>query len=222
MNEQGSQAWRDGRAGRITASCFAEAIAMKEVVTQRENKKQGLERKTKLVPTDTRNTYMRSLIAEILSGQPKPEVSSRSLEWGKEHEPLARELYELKSGNFVEQTGLVVHPDFDFIAASPDGLIDDDGGLEMKCPKDPQIHIKTWMEGMPDEHIAQIQGGMFVTGRKWWDFVSFDPRQTPEMRLFVQRISRNDQYIDGVLQPGLLAFWRDVQSALDQLRRKVG
>lgn len=206
MIEQRSEDWRAQRAGRITASCFADAIAM--------NKKKPTE------PTAARTTYMRTVVAEILSGRPKHEISSKSLSWGTEAEVFARRAYELETGLIVVKSEFVTHPLYDFIGASPDGLIDDDGGLEMKCPHDEQVHIGTWLDGMPADHVAQVQGNMMVTGRKWWDFVSFDPRQNTDYQIYIERIERDDEYIDAVLLPGLLSFWSDVQAMLEKMKMK--
>lgn len=218
--EQRSADWFQARCGRITASRFADAIAMKEVVTQRANKKENRQKITELRPTDARNTYMREIIAEIMIGASKDQVSSASLNWGKDVEPFAREAYELETGNLVVETGFILHPHHDFIGCSPDGLIGFDGGLEMKCPKDPQVHVKTLLDGMPSEHVGQVQGCMYVTGRKWWDFVSYDPRQKPESRLYVERILRDEEYIKS-LDAGLINFWADVQKAIKQITEKV-
>lgn len=221
MIEQRSPQWLAQRAGKVTASRFADAIAMKEVTIQRESKKEGKTKITEWQPTEARNTYLREVVAEILSGEPKYEIDSASLRWGREVEDYAREAFELETGLLVVQSEFGTHPLYDFIGSSPDGLIGEDGGLEMKCPKDPQVHIKTWMEGMPDDHIEQVQGNMYVWNRDWWEFVSYDPRQKEPYRLFRQRIERNNDYIDQVLEPGLLSFWRDVQATIKKLEDKI-
>lgn len=207
MIEQRTEGWREQRAGRITASCFADAIAM--------NKRQPDK------STETREKYKRTLVDEILSGMPKHEISSKSLSWGTEAEEHARTAYELATGHMVEQSEFVTHCQYDFIGCSPDGLIAEDGGIEMKCPYDGQVHICTWLEGMPADHIAQVQGCMMVTGRRWWDFISYDPRQREPYRLYVQRIERDNEYIEKTLLPGLLKFWAEVQEMLAKIRSKA-
>lgn len=205
MIEQRTDEWRSQRAGRITASGFADAIAM--------NKRKPTE------PTEARNKYLRTIVAEILSGRPKHEISSKSLSWGTEAEEFARQEYELETGAIVVPSEFLTHPKYDFIGASPDGLVGDDGGIEMKCPHDEQVHICTLLDGMPEEHKAQVQGNMMVTGRKWWDFISYDPRQADDYKIYIQRIERDDKYIDETLLPGLLSFWDDVQSTLQRIKR---
>jgi len=209
--EQRSEEWHRQRAGKITASRFEDAISMKLV---------GREPNKVLVPTDTRSTYMREIVAAILSGEPKAEINSYSLQWGKDTEPYARQAYEIETGHVVTEAEFILHPVHDFIGCSPDGLVGADGGIEMKCPKDPGVHIKTLAEGMPEEHAGQVQGCMFVTGRKWWDFVSYDPRTDEPYRLYIQRIERDELYIQR-LESGLWKFWQDVQSYLELIKRKV-
>lgn len=207
MIEQRSEGWREQRAGKITASGFADAIAM--------HKKQPDK------STEAREKYKRTIVAEILSGIPKHEISSKSLSWGTEAEQFAREAYELETGLIVTQSGFVTHYQYEFIGCSPDGLVGNDGGIEMKCPHDEQVHINTWLEGMPEDHVAQVQGCMMVTGRHWWDFISYDPRQAEKFRLYVQRIPRDDKYINEMLLPGLLKFWAEVQQMVRAIEEKA-
>ena len=207
MIDQRTDGWHMQRAGKITASRFSDAISMKLV---------GREPNKQLVSTDARNTYMREIVSAILSGSPKPEINSSSLQWGRDVEPFAREAYEFQTGNLVNESGFVSHKDHGFIGCSPDGLVGSFGGVEIKCPKDPQIHIKTMLEGMPADHTGQVQGCMFVTGRDWWDFVSYDPRQRDGYRLYVQRIYRDDEYIKN-LERGLIDFWSYVQESLQKI-----
>ena len=206
MIDQRSDAWFQQRSGRITASRFADAIAM--------NKKTGQ-------PTAARQTYMRTVVAEILSGRPKHSISSQALSWGTEAEQFAREAYELETGLVVAESGFVVHYEFDFIGGSPDGLVGADGIIEVKCPHDEQVHIGTWLDGMPADHIPQVQGNLMVTGRAFCDFISFDPRQAEPYRLYVQRIERDDKYISETLLPGLLDFWADVQRMVKTIQDKA-
>lgn len=202
MIEQRSDQWLEARKGKITASRFADAIAF--------DKRNGK-------PTEARNSYLFDLVYQITSGNLKDQVTAKALAHGIETEPIARDAYELETGNFVVESEFILHPEFDFIGCSPDGLIDDDGGIEIKSPHNPKVHLTTILAGMPPEHIAQVQGCMFVTGRKYWDFVSYDPRQCDDLRLYVQRVFRDDQYISEVLQPGLIAFWGDVNSKIKEL-----
>lgn len=206
MIEQRSDEWFQQRAGKITASRFADAIAF--------NTKTGK-------PTAARQTYMRTLVAEILSGRPRHSVGSQAMTWGTEAEQFAREAYELETGLVVAEAEFTVHYAHDFIGGSPDGLVGKEGLIEIKCPHDEQVHIGTWLDGMPSDHMPQVQGNLMVTGRRWLDFISYDPRQADQYRLYVQRIERDDQYIEETLLPGLLSFWSDVQHMVKAIQEKA-
>ena len=112
-----------------------------------------------------------------------------------------------------------MHPRYDFIGASPDGLVSAVGGIEIKSPHDEAVHINTWLCGMPEEHMPQVQGNMMVTGRAWWDFISYDPRQCERLRLYVQRILRDDHFISEMLG-ALLQFEAELQQMVAELERK--
>lgn len=204
MHEQRSVEWHADRAGKITASRFIDVIAVR-----RDGK-----------PTEGRTKYMHQLVFERLAASPKREVSSKSMAWGAEVEGFARDAYELRTGNIVTQAPFLLHPRYDFIGCSPDGLIDADGGLEMKCPHDESVHIATWLDGMPRDHLPQVQGSMLVTGRRWWDFVSYDPRQGERFRLYIERIERDDEYIS-TLAASLLQFNAEAIAMQAELERKA-
>lgn len=209
--EQGSYEWLLARCGKITASNFHDVIT-------RSKKKVGDE----FPYLKARETYKEILVAEILTGQPAEEINAYAMRHGKEYEPLARATYEMKTGNDVLDVGLVLHPGFEFIGASPDGLIGEDGGIEIKCPKNSTIHLNTWANGLPPEHVGQIQGGLFVTGRQWWDFVSFDPRIISENgRIYIQKIERDDKYIRH-LESELVLFWKEVLDAVAKAELRFG
>lgn len=217
--EQRTEEWRQERAGKITASNFGAAIA----VTPGEGVYKTGPRKGQVKvpePTLERTRLMRTLAFERLAGIPKLEVGAKSLSWGRDLEDAAKEAYMVDTGALVEDSGFVLHPVHTFIGASPDGLIGTDGGIEMKCPHDEQVHIQTWLEGMPEGHIAQVQGNMLVTGRQWWDFISYDPRMTEPWRLYVQRIPRDEAYIKTLLT-ALLQFEAELRAMVDTLRRKA-
>jgi len=168
--EQGTEEWKLARLDKITASRFSDVLA----------KGKGL----------TRMSYMRELAAQIITGEPGGFDGNMWTERGTELEPLARQAYANHSGNTVFQVGFCEH-DILSAGASPDGLIEPDGGLEIKCPK-PATHIE-YLENnvLPPAYIAQVQGSLWITERKWWDFVSF----CPGMRLLCVRVERDEEYI---------------------------
>ena len=203
--EQRSEQWFAERAGKITGSRFLDVLKV--------SKKDGK-------PLAGRSTYMRQLAFERLADTHKHSVSSKSLAWGAEIEDAAIETYELFTGNIVDKAPFIIHPTYEFIGASADGLIDDDGGIECKCPMDEAVHINTWLEGMPEDHMPQVQGAMFVTDRQWWDFLSFDPRQSEKFRLYIQRIPRDQEYINR-MEKSLLQFEMELRAMVELLNQKV-
>jgi len=203
MAEQRTDEWRQERAGRITASRFVDVISLTQAGK----------------PKADRAKLMRQLAFERMAQIPVHEIGGKALNWGTEVEGPCVMLYELVTGNIVTPSPFVVHPRYDFIGASPDGLVGADGGIEIKSPHDEAVHIQTWLTGMPEEHRPQVQGNMFVKGRAWWDFISYDPRQCERLRLYVQRVPRDDAYIAD-LAAGLLQFEAELQQMLAELDRK--
>lgn len=216
---QRSLDWHIDRAGRITASRFKDAIAMTEERIYQSGARKGTVKKAE--PTQGRMTYMRELAFERLTKQPIHGVYGKALDWGADTEDAAQQAYEFATGNTVIASPFVLHPRYDFIGCSPDGLVDDDpdgpGGTESKCPFSEHIHLRTWLEGdIPEEHIPQVQGAMMVTGRAWWDFISYDPRQVKGLQLFTKRIYRDDAYI-AWLEESLLQFEVELQAMVRRL-----
>jgi hypothetical protein len=139
------------------------------------------------------------------------------MQWGTEQEPAARAAYERVTGTSVEETGFVAH-DTLLAGCSPDGLVDWDGLIEIKCPYNSANHIETLLRGMPDEHIPQVQGQMWITGRQWCDFVSFDPRMPEPLQLHIQRINRDPGFIAD-LEARITIFLQQVGIQVEALRR---
>ena len=176
--EQGSSEWLELRLGKVTASKF------KDVMTNGRGGK----------PSVTAKSYMIKLVAEILRGEPMPFFESDAMKWGTETESQARAMYELKNDVDVKEVAFVQLNEF--VGVSPDGLVGDDGLLEIKCPNT-ETQIKRFLEdtGLPSDYEAQVQGQLWVTGRKWCDFVSFDPRIDVEASYIQTRVYRDEEYI---------------------------
>lgn len=202
--EQRTDDWHEQRRGKITASRFVDVVAV-----GRNGK-----------PLKARDDYMLELVHERTSGIPKQPIRSRSMTWGTDVEAYACEAYELERGLIVVTTGFVTHPEYDFIGGSADGLVGADGLIEIKSPHDEKVHLRTWLEGMPAHHIPQVQGNLMCTGRKWLDFISYDPRAAESLRLYVQRIERDDEYINEFLLPQLIAFNEEVEALVEKLSSK--
>ncbi len=196
---QGSLEWLAARAGRVTASCFHNVMAT-----------------VKVGEASKRRDYRWQLVTERLTGQPCEGYTNAAMAWGHEQESFAREAYEAETGELVQQTGLILWPDCEWVGCSPDGLIGEDGGIEIKCPYNSVIHVETLEGGMPSEHRWQVQGAMWVTDRAWWDFVSFDPRMPEKLQLYVERIKRDDACIEK-LAAGVVRFLGEVDAMHQRL-----
>lgn len=183
---QGSDAWREARCGVVTASNF------KAILTRGGGK--------------TRSAYMRRLIEEIITGRvAESSFHSEAMSRGVDLEPRARRAYESLTGHSVREIGLAWLDDARRVAASPDGLIGEEGGLEIKCPL-PHTHEKYLSGGcVPTAYLPQVQGNLWVTGRKWWDFVSFAPEFGEKKRVMLCRVHRDEAYI-ATLRAEVLRF----------------
>ena len=200
---QGSAEWLAARAGCLTASAIADMLA-----------------KTKTGEAASRANLRARLVAERLTGIPQDGFSNAAMQWGNEQEPFARAAYEIHSGNLVDQTGLVMHPSIPYAGASPDGLIDDCGLVEIKCPNT-ATHIDTLLiETVPAKYITQMQVQMACTGRVWCDFVSFDPRMPSHLQLFVVRFDRDEGRLNDV-RAEAVKFLAEVDSMINQLTKKA-
>lgn len=197
--------WFADRCGKFTGSRFVDVLA--------RSKKDGK-------PLKAYYDLIWQLVVERMTGQPSDSVDSFAMRWGREVEGYAREAYEFETGLIVAESGFIQHPEFTFAGCSPDGLVGKDGGLEMKCPKDSTIHLQRFVDGIGDEFLPQVQGCMWVTGRAWWDWVSYDPRMPESHRLLRIRIERDDTYIQK-LQDAVIAAEAEVVALLDSLQKKV-
>lgn len=176
---QGSVEWLAERAGHATASRFKDVLA-----------------KIKTGEAATRRAYRLQLVTERLTSLPVESYENAAMKWGIAQEPFARQSYEEQKGVIVEQVGFIKHPSVEWCGGSPDGLVDADGMIEIKCPYVSTVHVETLMGGMPQEHRAQIQGNLWILDRQYCDFISFDPRMPEGLQLYVERIERDDEYIE--------------------------
>lgn len=201
MIVQGSPEWFAARLGKVTASKVADVVA-----------------KTKSGWGASRANYMAALIAERLTQTPADSFSNAAMQWGTEQEPLARVAYEFFTGRDVEQVGFVDHPSIPMTGASPDGLVGEDGLVEIKCPNT-ATHIDTLLDGkVPGKYVIQMQWQMACTGRQWCDFVSFDPRMPEEMRLWIQRVDRDGPHIE-LLEEDVTVFLSTLDEKITALQK---
>lgn len=163
--QQGSQAWLDARVGLLTASNFDRLITPK---TQK--------------PSASMDKYVFEVLAEEILGRSLSDASSGFMERGTDMEAEARAWYEFETDGEVEQVGLLLRDDRR-VGCSPDGLVGEHGGLEIKCPS-AAVHVGYLLSSAGEEYYGQIQGGLWITGRKWWDFVSYCPGFPPVLQRF--------------------------------------
>ena len=215
---QNTPEWLEARAGKITASRMSDVLAYDPGGgVFKSGPRKGQEKTAKSL--QCRLDYIGDMIAELLTGQPKDQIRAKAMDWGHDVEAAARAAYEAETGEIVELAGFVVHPLIPYVGCSPDGLVGSVGMAQIKCPANPANHIATIRDGMPDEHIPQVQTEMWVTGRQWNDFISYDPRMPENLRLYVQRIPRDDEYI-ATLQTACAQMWREVQELLAILENR--
>jgi putative phage-type endonuclease len=197
--EQRTEDWHQQRLGKVTASRVADAVA-----------------RTKSGWGAARGTYLIELVVERLTGEPVGRFTSAAMEWGTEMEPHARLAYVVAKGCVVDLAGFVDHPTIPMSGASPDGFVGDDGLLEVKCPNT-ATHIKTLLgEPIDADYIKQMQWQMSCTGRKWCDFVSYDPRLPEDLQLFVKRVARDDAMI-AELEKDVRTFLAEVDAKIEAL-----
>lgn len=195
--EQGSEEWHSMRLGKVTASRMADVIS----------KGRGN------APSKTSETYMIELIAEMITGKAKPFFENDAMRWGTETEDQARAMYELNSGNEVKEVAFIEHSEH--IGVSPDGLIGDDGLLEIKCPTSITQIKRALIGNYSADYKAQIQMQLWVSGREWCDFLSFDPRIDCEASYLLERVYRDEDYI-AEMEVKTISF---VKNMLEQLNK---
>lgn len=207
MAEQKTEAWLLERLGHITGSRFGEVIAMDKAG------KRFLK---------SRETAITEITLELLTGRPGAMWTSKATDWGNQHEAAARMAYEAKTGHYCEEVGFITHPKHLQVGCSPDGIIMGmSRGYESKAPFNPTVHLDTLLNGMPEEHMAQVQGGMWCCNKETWDFVSYSPVFPPEMQLYVETIERDDSFIAD-MEEKVLSAVQEINSNVRRLLERYG
>lgn len=197
---QGSAEWFEARRGFLGASGINDALA---------TTKTGGE-------AATRRNLRAKLIAERLTGICEEGYTNTAMQWGIDHEPIARALYEAATGNEVEQVGFILHPELKMTGASPDGLVSHNGLVEIKCPNT-ATHIDYLLGGNPPaQYHNQMLWQMECTGRDWCDFASYDPRMPEELQLFIVRFGRDNDRL-GIIRQGVIKFLDEINDTLEKL-----
>ena len=197
--DQGSDEWFAARLGKATASRICDIVAT-----------------TKGGWGASRKNYAAQLIAERLTGTPTESYTNAAMQHGTLTEPEARQAYSFRHDVDVVEVGFIDHPTISMAGASPDGLVGEDGLVEIKCPNT-ATHIDTLLnQCVPAKYVTQMQWQMACTGRAWCDFASYDPRLPEAMRLFVQRIDRDEEEI-ARLEKEVAIFLKEVGDTVEQL-----
>ena len=198
--EQRTDEWLKARCGLFTASRFADLLA-----------------KTKTGVSASRSNYIAQILCERLTGKVSESYMNQAMMIGTEREPLARALYEAHTGVLVDEVGFIKHLDLP-CGASPDGLIGNDGGIEIKCPQ-PAAHLEYLLYAeAPSKYMAQIQGCMWMSGRAWWDFVSFNPDFPDHLQLKIVRVKRDDAFIEKI-EKEIINADAEVQEKISAINR---
>jgi putative phage-type endonuclease len=199
--DQRTDEWFAARAGKVTASRIADVMA-----------------RTKSGWGASRADYLSQLVRERLLGTCEQGFSNAAMQWGVEQEAAARDCYSFASDNAVAEVGFIPHPTIAMAGASPDGLVGDDGMVEIKCPA-PGTHQATLLGGpIADKYVKQMQFQMACADRQWCDFVSYDPRWPVEMQLHVRRVERDDALIADI-ESAVADFLAEVERDVEALER---
>jgi len=191
--KQGSADWHAARLGIPTASNFERILTPAK-----------LERSTQA------RTYLYELLSEWITGLPHgAETATTFMQRGTQLEPQAASWYEYEYGVDTEEVGIVLSDD-GMVGCSPDRLVGDEGGLEIKCPS-ASVHVRYLVEGLKG-YTSQVQGALWLTGRKWWDLVAWHP----ELPAVVVRHQRDERYI-AALDAAMREFVQELQEARSML-----
>lgn len=197
---QRSEDWHADRCGKVTAS------RVKDISAKPKTGK-------------AYNALTLTILTERLTGVQEESFTNSAMQWGIDQEVHAITAYENETGNFVVGTGLVNHPAIKMSGASPDGLVDQDGQLEVKCPNS-QTHLNTVLtKEVPSEYIPQITWQLACTRRKWCDFVSYDPRLPEYLQLVIIRVFAKDLDIAGIEQ-SVIKFNQKIDQIVAELNPK--
>lgn len=205
--EQRSSEWFEQRLGKVTASRVADTMEFYKPT--KAMALEGIPPKEK----EVRKRYREALVAERLTGisaDPEPYVTY-DMKWGIANESIAKNVYQLQHRRIIEDAPFVQHKEL-LCGASPDGFVTDPktgevGTVEIKCLRSANHLYKTILaQEVPPEHLPQIQMQMWITGTAWCEFIAYDSRVPEGLKIFVQRVPRDDDYINKVLEPAVRKF----------------
>lgn len=201
--QQESQDWLQARVGKFTASRAADLMA-----------------RTKSGPSASRGNLIALLVAERMTGQPVETFRNAAMDRGTELEAEARDAYSFATGQAVEECGFVAYDELPNTGCSPDGLVEDDGLVEIKCPASMAKHLDALMRGThASEYRWQLQHQLMVTRRQWVSIASYDPRWPENLQLATVRVQRDDEAI-AELAAAIREADAEVESFISALQKK--
>lgn len=199
--EQRTPEWFAARLGKVSASRTKDLLA-----------------KTKSGYSTSRANYMYELICERLTGNHEDIFISAPMQRGMDLEEAAKANYMIENGEIVHDVGFIDHPYIKNFGASPDGLVGEDGLIEIKCPNT-ATHLETLKNRRPDnKYIIQMQVQMACTGRKWCDFVSYDDRLPEDLAYICLRINRDADHI-AEIEKAVSEFLLELKDTITELHK---
>ena len=202
--EQGTPEWHQLRLGKVTASRVADILA-----------------KTKTGPSASRGNYLIELALQRVTKAIEESYTNSAMEWGIQTEPQARVAYEVKTNNFVDQVAFIDHPTIANFGCSPDGLVGSNGLIEIKCPNSATHWSYIKDNAPPNKYFIQMQAQMAVTGAKWCDFVSFDPRMPERSQLLIVNVPRDPEFISS-MEEEIKQFLSEVEVEVNLMEKRNG
>ena len=201
MIEQGSELWLMQRRGHLSASRLHDAVT----------------KGARGSYSAKRADIMWTLIEERITGQAAPHFVTADMQHGIDTEPQAKAAYAFLTDRAIADAPYVPHAYIPMTGASPDGYVEDDGLIEIKCPKT-KTHLQTLAaKQVPPQYITQMQWQMECTWRHWCDFVSFDPRLPVEYQIWIQRVQRDDAMIE-MLKDEITKFEDEINTLMESLK----
>jgi len=200
---QGTDAWHQLRLGKVTASRVADILA-----------------KTKTGTSASRGNYLIELALQRVTGNIEPTYINEAMQRGTQEEPLARIAYEVHTNTFVDQVAFIDHPTIEWFGASPDGLIDTNGMVEIKNPNSSTHWATIKADEIPNKYYIQMMAQLSCTGREWNDYVSFDSRFPERSQLYIKRLYRDDKYI-AEMESEIKRFLEEVSIEVELIKGKL-
>ena len=198
--EQRTDEWFKARLGKVTASRVSDVLA-----------------KIKTGEAAVRRNYKMQLATERLTGQKTDSYTNQAMQDGIDREDTARQIYEIVRDIKVEQVGFIDHPAIKMAGASPDGLLPDNGVLEIKCPIETTHTTNLLERKLPSRYISQVQWQIACTGADYANFVSYNPNFEPKLQLMYVAVERDDEYIE-MLEEEVSIFLLEVDEVINTLR----